>query len=115
MKDKHTQVDQSGEEKGSKFKRNPRNQDDPENKIRMTEFHKRIAKQKRKVTDKKKIRDIERLLEKEGLPEEIRQKKLSDLKELKKEIKNKKEAENFQLKYKKIKFIEKRKVIRKME
>lgn len=82
----------------------------------MNEFH-RVVKPKgqRSVTDKKKIRDIERLLQKEGIPEEIKAKKLADLKILKKEQKSKNEAEKFDLRYKKIKFVEKRKVIRKLE
>ena len=99
-------------------KRNPRNQDDPKNKLRLDEFHKVIQKpqkfdkKQRKHTDKKKIRDIERLLAKEGLPEEIRVKKMADLKLLKREVKEKKDAIRYEDRYKKIKFIEKRKVIR---
>ena len=100
-----------------KFVRNPRNRDDPSNKIEMDEFHRKIVKSKshRSTTDKKKIRDIERLLAKEGIPQEIKDKKLADLKLLKKEAKSKKEAEKFDLRYKKIKFVEKRKVIRKIQ
>ena len=106
------------------FKRNPRNRDEPENKIIMDEFHrvvktKNVApggqKEKRSVPDKKKIRDIERLLQKEGIPQAIKDKKMADLKILKKELKSKNEAEKFDLRYKKIKFVEKRKVIRKLE
>ena len=51
---------------------------------------------------------------KEGLPEAIKIKKLADLKELKKDQKSKKDAVKFELRYKKVKFIEKRKVIRKL-
>mgnify|MGYP006128427307 CR=1 FL=1 len=83
----------------------------------MDEFH-RVIKSKgavRTTTDKKKIRDIERLLKREGLPEAIRVKKTADLKELKKGMKSKNEAEKFEERYKKVKFIEKRKVIRKLE
>ena len=56
MKDKkHTRKGSLEEDDKKLFKRNPRNYDDPENKIKMTEFHKRIAKPqtKRKVTEKK--------------------------------------------------------------
>ena len=83
----------------------------------MDEFHRKIVKSKghRTTTDKKKIRDIERLLAKEGIPQEIKDKKLADLKLLKKDAKSKKEAERFDLRYKKIKFVEKRKVIRRIE
>lgn len=98
------------------MKRNPRNVDDVKNKIEMDQFH-RVIKHKgtRNQTDKKKIRDIERLLSRQGLPEAIRDKKLADLKQLKKELKSKNQAEKFEERYKKIKFIEKRKVIRKLE
>lgn len=48
------------------------------------------------------------------MPEEILKTKREELKKLKKVIKSGKEAERFELKYKKIKFIEKRKVIRKI-
>jgi hypothetical protein len=54
-------------------------------------------------------------LAKEGLPEVIKIKKLADLKELKKSTKNKKDAVKFELRYKKVKFVEKRKVIRKLQ
>lgn len=67
------------------------------------------------MTTKKQIRDIERLLDREGLPEEIRVAKKAQLIELKKDHKKQKEAGLFELKYKKIKFTEKRKVIRRME
>ena len=40
---------------------------------------------------------------------------MADLKELKKGLKSKNEAEKFEERYKKVKFIEKRKVIRKLE
>ena len=84
----------------------------------MDEFHRVIKTKKeggRSTTDKKKIRDIERLLAREGLPQAVRDKKMADLKELKKGLKSKNEAEKFEERYKKIKFIEKRKVIRKLE
>ena len=55
------------------------------------------------------------MLDREGLPEEIRKAKKAQLVELKKDHKKQKEAGLFELKYKKIKFTEKRKVIRRME
>lgn len=61
------------------------------------------------------MRDIERFLAREGLPEEIKQKKKEELKLLHRSLKDKKEAQKFELKYKKVKFIEKRKVIRHIE
>jgi hypothetical protein len=48
------------------------------------------------------------------LPQEIKDKKIDDLKNLKKEMKNKKEALKFSDRYKKVKFFEKRKVVRKI-
>ena len=105
------------------MKRNPRNVDDEKNKLNLNEFHRlqpNVKKSEtgakiRKQTDKKKLRDIERLLERPGLPQEIKDKKLAELKELKKIIKSKKEAETFSTRYKKIKFVEKRKVMRRLE
>lgn len=104
------------------MKRNPRNIDDPGNRLKLDQFHKQITKpgkqqgdKKRKHTDKKKIRDIERLLAKEGLPEAIKVKKTADLKLLKRDIKEKKDAIRYEDRYKKIKFIEKRKVIRQLQ
>ena len=64
---------------------------------------------------KKQIRDIERLLDRTGLPEEVRTAKKALLKSLKKDFKKQREAELFESKYKKIKFTEKRKVIRMLE
>ena len=58
---------------------------------------------------------MERLLDREGLPEEIRTAKKAELVQLKKAHKKTKEAQLFESKYKKIKFTEKRKVIRMME
>ena len=47
------------------------------NKLNLGQFHRNATfKQKnRKATTKKQIRDIERLLDREGLPEEMRQAK----------------------------------------
>ena len=58
---------------------------------------------------------MERLLSRESLPEEIVKAKKEQLRELKKQGKKQKEAQKFELKYKKIKFTEKRKVIRTLE
>jgi len=49
------------------------------------------------------------------LPEEIRIAKQAESKELKIKLKKQKEAVRFDLRYKKVKFTEKRKVIRKLE
>ena len=49
------------------------------------------------------------------MPEEVRAAKTKELKELKRNEKDKKEAEKFETRYKKIKFFEKKKVIRKLE
>ena len=49
------------------------------------------------------------------MPDELVQKKKKELKELKKAVKSRKEAEKYSLRYKKVKFIEKRKVIRAIE
>jgi len=60
----------------SNFKGQQQSQDD-RNKLRLGEFHRNASKKKtvRKPTLKKKLRDIQRLLEREGLPEEIKAKK----------------------------------------
>ena len=55
---------------------------------------------------------MERLLSRDGLPAELIKAKKEQLKELKKVSKKSKEAVKFELKYKKIKFTEKRKAIR---
>jgi len=55
-----------------------------------------------------------RLLERQGLPEEIKNAKLAESKNLKVNLKKQKEAVRFDLRYKKIKFVEKRKIIRKL-
>ena len=82
----------------------------------MNQYHQIVKENpKRHITNKKRIRDIERLLDKEGLPADIREKKVKELRELKKEHRSKVVAEKNDGKYKKIKFIEKRKVIRKLE
>ena len=60
----------------------------------------------RQPTNKKRLRDLQRLLTKggESLPQEMRDAKRKDVKELKKMEKKKQEAEKFELRYKKIKF-----------
>ena len=55
------------------------------------------------------------MLSREGLPQEVVKAKKEQLRELKKQGKKQKEAIKFELKYKKIKFTEKRKVIRTLE
>jgi len=91
--------------------------EDPRNKLKLGEFHRNATfkKRNRKVTVKKQIRDIERLLDRTGLPDEVRTAKKALLKSLKKDFKKQREAEIFESKYKKIKFTEKRKVIRMLE
>ena len=80
----------------------------------MDKFHRLAYKvnKKRQVPLKKKIRDLERLINKEGMPEDIKKAKMASLKELKKGEKKKKEALLFELRYKKIKFFEKKKIIK---
>ena len=107
------------EEDEEKEFRNPRNQDDPQNRLNLNEFHKHQPKhsapKNRKQSTKKKIRDIERLLERPNLPAELILAKKNELRSLGKAVKNVKDAHRMESKYKKIKFIEKRKVIRKLE
>ena len=85
----------------------------------MGQFHRYAIEKPKKRTssNKKKIRDLKRLLEKKGdtMPPEVKEAKLKELKLLKRNEKDKKEAEKFETRYKKIKFFEKRKVIRKLE
>ena len=45
------------------------------------------------------------MLEREGLPEEIKVKKQAELKEMKKQLVSQKEAVRFESRYKKIKFV----------
>lgn len=49
------------------------------------------------------------------MPEEIKQTKEVESKDLRKQLKKQKEAIRFELRYKKVKFTEKRKVIRKLQ
>ncbi len=63
--------------------RHPDNEDQS-NKLKLNKFHRftgvKDQEKKRYVSNKKKIRDLERLLAKEGLPEEIKQAKTKELK-----------------------------------
>jgi hypothetical protein len=62
-----------GKQDKRKFK-GEKQHDDEANKLRLSEFH-RLAgnKQKhRKPTLKKRVRDIKRMIERQGLPEEIK-------------------------------------------
>lgn len=87
-------------------KRDPKNNDDPKNKLKLGQFHRNnIQKKKqRKPSLKKKLRDALRLAERKGVPEEIKLSKEQEAKVLKKSLKKQKEAVKFELKYKKIKF-----------
>jgi hypothetical protein len=98
-------------------RRGVKNKEDPKNKLKLGEFHRNnISKKKtRKPSLKKQLRDSQRLMERQGLPEEIRLAKLAESKDLKGKRKKQKEAVRFDLRYKKVKFTEKRKVIRKLE
>ena len=91
--------------------------EDTKGNLRLGEFHRNATfkKKNRKPTTKKQIRDLERLLDRTGLPEEVRVAKKAQIVVLKKEFKKQREAQLFELKYKKIKFTEKKKVIRKLE
>ena len=87
--------------------------------MKLNKFHRYEIqkKKKRTTTSKKKIRDLERMLEKLGdrMPEDVKEVKKRELKELKKGEKSKKEAEKFESRYKKVKFFEKKKIIRRLE
>jgi len=73
--------------RGGPRKRDPRNAVDKKNTLKLGQFHRNnISKKKnRKPALKKQIRDVQRLLERPGLPEEIKTVKLAQLKELKKQ------------------------------
>ena len=103
--------------RGSKFKGGANQDQSGKNKLAFGEFHRynRITKKVRKPTTRKAIRDIERLLSRDNLPAELIKAKKEQLKVLKKQSKKSREAVKFELKYKKIKFTEKRKIIRTLE
>lgn len=67
-------------------KRDSQNKSDPKNKLKLGEFHRNnISKKKRGSPPlKKQIRDLERMISREGCPEEIKQAKTAQLKDLKK-------------------------------
>ena len=105
------------EDKKSRKTGQVQDRESTKNKLKLGNFHRNAAfkPKQRKQTTKKQIRDLERLLDREGLPEEIRIAKKAELVQLKKAHKKTKEAQLFESKYKKIKFTEKRKVIRLLE
>jgi hypothetical protein len=54
-------------------KRDEKNKDDPRNKLKLGEFHRNnIKKKNRKPSLKKKLRDTQRMMERAGLPDEIK-------------------------------------------
>jgi hypothetical protein len=110
-------IDSSSEdEEQTKRQRHPDNYD-PNNKLKLSKFHRVVIKKQRTSTNKKRIRDLERMLAKleTKMPADVKQAKLKELKELKKDEKSKREAEKFESRYKKIKFFEKKKIIRRLE
>ena len=111
-------VDQESSYEAKRRERHPENFDQS-NKLKLNKFHRYDIqkKKKRTTTSKKKIRDLERMLEKLGdrMPEDVKEAKRRELKELKKGEKSKKEAEKFESRYKKVKFFEKKKIIRRLE
>ena len=91
--------------------------DNKEDNLKLGKNHRFITKpkkEKRQPSIKKKMRDIERLVQREGLPEEIVNAKKKELRTLRKELHKKKEAVLFQSRYKKIRFIEKKKILRRL-
>lgn len=84
-----------------------RQQEDEKNKLRLNEFHRFSGKQQkqRKPTLKKRVRDLKRLLEREGVPEEIKTQKKEELRDMKKQLTSQKAAVKFETRYKKIKFV----------
>ena len=106
------------DEEQKRRRKHPENYD-KRNKLSLGKFHRyAIEKPKKRLpSNKKKIRDLERLIEKKGstMPEEVLTAKKKELKALKKNEKSKKEAELFESRYKKIRFFEKKKIIRHLE
>ena len=96
---------------------------DPKNKLKLGQFHRyginkpQAKSQVRPMNNKKRIRNLERMLAKSEatMPEELKIAKQKELKDLRKSEKSKKEAELFETRYKKIRFFEKKKIIRKLE
>ena len=96
MGKKQTEEDQSSvsdgdfsDEEKQLRKRDPRNNDDPKNKLRLGEFHRNNINKnkKRKPSLKKQLRDTQRMMERQGMPEEIKKAKLVQSKELKVKLK----------------------------
>ena len=81
--------DSFSEEEKLLRRRGIKNKDDPKNKLKLGEFHRNnIGKKKnRKPSLKKKLRDAQRLLQRQGLPEEIKAHKEQEAKLLKKSLK----------------------------
>ena len=110
-----SESDYSDEERQFRAGSTP-NKPDGKNKLKLGEFHRNnISKKSRKPSLKKQLRDRMRLMERQGLPEEVKNAQASKAKELKDQLKKQKEAVRFETRYNKVKFIEKRKVVRKME
>ena len=100
--------DSSDSEELKKRQRHPDNYD-PKNKLKMGKFHRYDITAPALVTE-------EALAKTEGkMPEDVRAKKLEELKEMKRGEKSKREAEKFESRYKKIRFFEKKKIIRRLE
>lgn len=87
-------------------------------KLKLGEFHRytgdlyKRKPDKKYVSDKKKVRDLQRFLSREGLPQEIIEAKKNEIFELKKKVRNKKEALRNFAKYKQIRFHERKKCLR---
>jgi hypothetical protein len=81
--------DDFSEEERLMKRRGVKNKEDPKNKLKLGEFHRNnISKKKiRKPSLKKQLRDKQRLMEREGLPEEIRSAKQAEAKDLKVKLK----------------------------
>ena len=82
-------MNQADEAKNSRKVGKVQDRESTKNKLKLGQFHRNATfkKKNRKVTTKKQIRDIERLLDREGVPEEVRKAKKAQLVELKKDAK----------------------------
>lgn len=88
------------------------------NKLNLGTFHRYDKNENRKRKQpnlKKRVRDIERLLSKPGLPEGMIKAKTEELKELKKQEKDKRHINTLESKYKQVRFFEKKKALRKQK
>lgn len=86
-------------------------------KLKLGKFHRfqpgfKPQKKTKKQSLGKQIRDLERLVSREGMPEEIKIAKSAQLSELRKEAKTRRHAVTLWTKYKGIKFVERRKAER---